>query len=125
MKNSFGIKKNDIILFALVTIIALTVFLFYSVTGKSDEGIVIIKVDGEIQGRYSLIENQTIEINDGTNILIIKDGEADMVEAECPDKLCVNQKPVSKNHENIICLPNKVVVEVESNENSDYDAVTN
>ena len=48
-----------------------------------------------------------------------------MVEASCPDKLCVNQKAVSKNNESIICLPNKVIVEVDSSENSDLDAVTN
>ena len=30
-----------------------------------------------------------------------------------------------KNHENIICLPNKVIVEVESSDDSEYDAVTN
>ncbi len=48
-----------------------------------------------------------------------------MVKADCPDQLCVNQKPVSKNHESIICLPNRVVVEVESKEESEYDAVTN
>ena len=38
---------------------------------------------------------------------------------------CVNQKPVSKNHESIICLPNKVVVEVDSKENSQLDGITN
>ena len=55
----------------------------------------------------------------------VKNGKAKMIEADCPDKLCMHQKAVSKNHESIICLPNKVVVEVESSENSKYDAVTN
>lgn len=70
-------------------------------------------------------EEQTIEINGGTNILQIKEGKADMTEADCPDKLCVHQKAVSKNGESIICLPNKVVIEVKSSEQSAYDAVTN
>ena len=48
-----------------------------------------------------------------------------MIDANCPDKLCVKQKSISKNNENIICLPNKVIVEVESEENSEYDAVVN
>ena len=56
---------------------------------------------------------------------MIKNGKADMTEADCPDKLCVHQKPVSKNHESIICLPNKVIVEVDSSANSEFDAVTN
>ena len=55
----------------------------------------------------------------------IKDGEADMISADCPDKLCVHQKAISKDGESIICLPNQVVVEIESSESSEYDAVTN
>ena len=46
-----------------------------------------------------------------------------MTKADCPDKLCVNQNAVSKNGESIICLPNKVVVTVDSSENSEFDAV--
>ena len=119
------IKKNDLILIIVVVVIAVAAFLLHNIMGNEQAGIVTVKVDGELKGRYSLLENQEIEINGGTNILVIKDGTADIIDANCPDKLCVKQKAVSKNHENIICLPNKVVVEVESSEDSEYDAVTN
>ena len=85
----------------------------------------IVKREGEIEGIYSLSEDREVEINGGTNLLQIKNGEASMVQADCPDQLCVHQKPVSLNHESIICLPNKVVVEVESGANREFDAVTN
>ncbi len=78
---------------------------------------------GEIEGVYSLAKDQSIEINGGTNVLKIRNGSADMTEADCPDKLCVNQKAISKNGESIICLPNKVVVTIESSEDSVFDAV--
>ena len=48
-----------------------------------------------------------------------------MIRADCPDQLCVKQKAVSKNKESIICLPNKIIVEVDSHKNSQYDAVSN
>ena len=35
------------------------------------------------------------------------------------------RKAASKNHESIICLPNKVVVEVDGSEESEFDAVAN
>ena len=66
-----------------------------------------------------------IRINGGTNILTIKNGKAKMTDADCPDQLCVHQKAASKNHESIICLPNKVVVEVDGSEESEFDAVAN
>ena len=52
-------------------------------------------------------------------------GKAKMTDADCPDQLCVHQKAASKNHESIICLPNKVVVEVDGSEESEFDAVAN
>ena len=48
-----------------------------------------------------------------------------MTSADCPDHLCVKQKAISKEGESIICLPNKVIVEVDSAVNSEIDAVTN
>ena len=55
--------------------------------------------------------------------MLFRSSTADMTEADCPDKLCVNQRAVSKNGESIICLPNKVIVTVDSSENSEFDAV--
>lgn len=118
-------KKNDVILIVIIGIIAAVLFLAHEFMGGKEAGTIMIKVDGQVEGTYRLSEDQEIEINGGTNVLRIKDGEADMIEANCPDKLCVNQKAISKNNENIICLPNKIVVEVDSSEDSEFDAVTN
>ena len=42
-----------------------------------------IKVNGEIEGTYSLSEDREIKINDGSNVLQIKNGKAKMIEADC------------------------------------------
>lgn len=119
------IRKNDILLIFIILAVAGLANLLHDIIGDAGAGSVTIKVNGVIEGVYSLGEDQEIDINSGTNHLVIKNGKADMTEADCPDKLCVNQKPVSKNHESIICLPNKVIVEVNSGTNGEYDAVTN
>ena len=119
------LQKKDIILIILIVCIALLAFLGNQVIGCDGAGMVTVKVNGKLEGTYSLSEDQEIEINGGTNILQIKNGKADMIEADCPDQLCVNQRAVSRQGESIICLPNKVVVEVESSESSQMDAVTN
>ena len=59
-----------------------------------------------------------------TNHLIIKDCKADVTEADCPDQICVDQKAISKEGETIVCLPNKVVVEVKGADASDFDTMT-
>lgn len=69
-----------------------------------------ITVDGEEYGIYYLSEDQIIPIGD-TNICEIKDGRAFMLEADCPDHLCMKQKAIDENGGTIVCLPNKVVIE--------------
>ena len=106
---------------ALLLLFALSIFL-----GGEKGAEVLITIDGELYGTYSLSENQEIPIIiDGvtTNLLVIKDGKADMTEADCPDKLCVHQRAVSKNNESIVCLPNKVVVQVTGAKESGFDSI--
>lgn len=119
------IKRNDIILIALFLIIAMGIMAFLSIT-RTDGAIVTVKVNNEIVGTYSLNEDITVQIGDNNyNVLVIENGKARISEASCPDLLCVNQKAISYNGESIICLPNKVVVEIIGNESSDIDAVAN
>ncbi len=46
-----------------------------------------------------------------------------METARCPDQICVRHKAISRNGENIICLPYKIVVSIEEGEDTDVDAV--
>lgn len=117
-------KKNDWILVASILVIAGIGFLIYMSFGKQTAGLVKVTVDGELFGTYSLEKEQEIEINN-TNRLILKDGQADMVEANCPDQICVDHKAISKNKETIVCLPNKVIVEIVGGEDAELDAVAN
>lgn len=120
-----GLKKKDWILITVILCVAGLTVLVHTFIGGAGTNRVIVKIEGAIEGIYSLSEDREIELNGGTNLLQIKNGQASMLEADCPDQLCVHQKPVSLNHESIICLPNKVVVEVESSANREFDAVTN
>ena len=55
----------------------------------------------------------TVKTDNGYNTVEIKDGYADCTEADCRDGLCVNQKKISKVNETIVCLPHKVIIEIE------------
>ncbi len=122
------IGKWDIIVLMVVAVFCIALLVFYY-GGHGEKGAVaVVTVAGEVYGTYALDTDQVIEIqSDGktTNVLTISDGRADMTDADCKDRLCVNQKAVSRDKETIVCLPNKVVVTVESKEKSDFDAVAN
>ncbi|MFR8236871.1 MAG: NusG domain II-containing protein [Dorea sp.] len=120
-----GLKKKDFLLIIIVICAALVVWAAFTFLRGTDTGSVVVKVDGEIEAVYSLGENREVSINGGTNILKISDGTADITEADCPDQICVKQRSIAADHESIICLPNKVVVEISSDRESGIDASTN
>ena len=120
------VSRNDMIFMAVLVVIAAAVFVFFSATGKESGAYVLVTIDGETYGTYSLKTEQEIPITqDGvtTHVLVIRDGFADMTEADCPDKFCVHQRAISKNNETIVCLPNRVVVQVMGSEESGFDSI--
>lgn len=120
------LKKNDILFIVVVGVLLFFLVVFMQLAGGREGARVQVTVDGEVYGIYSLTQEQTVDIvidGETTNTLVIAEGEADMIWAECPDKLCVHQKAISKSNETIVCLPNKVVVQVLGGEESEFDSI--
>ena len=121
------IKKNDVLLIGAILVLALIAILVINLT-KADGSKVVITVDSEIYQTLDLNTDQTVTIegNDGRlNVVEIKDGTVKMSQADCPDKLCVNHRDIHYNHETIVCLPNKVVLEIMDGEASELDMIAN
>jgi hypothetical protein len=101
----------DAILVLSLLLVGLSAFLIYK--SCASEGVsVSVSVDGEEIAVYPLDVDARYAINRGTNTLVVKDGEAYMESASCPDKICVNYGKIRRVGESIICRPNKVVVTV-------------
>ena len=109
-------KKNDIILIGAVLLIAIITAIVVSLLGGAG-AYVVVRVDGERVGKYSLSEDGEYSLNGGTNILVIENGAAYLIEANCPDHLCVKQGKINKNGQTITCLPNKLTVTVYGEDN--------
>ena len=123
MNRRFG--KNDVIFISFLVLFCIGVCVAVYKGGAVEGSTITITIDGKEYGTYSLLEEQiiTIDQNGALNIIEIKDGEAYMLEASCPDQLCVDQNEISYDKESIICLPNKVVITVTSDIESDLDAI--
>lgn len=127
MKKRIG--KNDLIFLGVVLILALLLWagMEFGIHRDSNEaGTVVITVDGGLYGSYPLnVDAQIPIVIDGktANLLLIADGRADMTEADCPDKLCVHQRAISRENETIVCLPNKVVVTIAGSKESEIDSI--
>lgn len=127
MNKRFG--KNDVIYLSFLAMVILVFLVLFYGRGLAKGDTVVITVNGQEYGRYSLLQEQEIAVFDGdgtvTNRIKIEDQTAKMIEADCPDGLCMHQRAISRDKENIVCLPNQVVVTIESSSGSDIDAVAN
>lgn len=117
--------RNDVIFIAaLVAVIAVAGVCLYLFRGEGNA--VTVSVDGKVIATYSLNEERVEDIytdNGGHNRLIIKDGKAWVEEASCPDGICAAHKPIHREGESIVCLPNEVVITVTTADGDSGDGV--
>lgn len=118
------IRKADIILFIAIMIIGLSVTAFLAMY-KSDGDKVHITLRGELYGTYSLLQDKTIEIQNGDdlNTVVIKDGAVSVKSSNCHNQVCVKHAEIHQSGESIICLPHRLVVEIQG-EGGGYDAIS-
>lgn len=120
-------KKNDWVLLAGILGVALVCFLIVRINSKPG-AIAIVKLDGEVVKELPLDKNTTIVVqskNGGENTIEVKNGYVRVISASCPDHYCMKHKKINKSKETIVCLPNELVVEIQSDKKSEFDAITN
>ena len=79
---------------------------------------------GKVFGTYSLAEDRTIEVKQDSHInkITIKNGHVSMSFSDCHGQDCVQQHSISRTGESIVCLPNKVMLEIQGGK-SEYDSI--
>ena len=115
-------KKGDFLIIGAVALIIAASFLT-ALLSKKEGNAVTVTVAGKTVLITSLDRDfeQEIVTEFGKNTLVIKDGYADIISADCHGNDCVHQKKISKNGEIIVCLPHKLVVEITSYKESEND----
>ena len=115
--------RNDVVFILALLLLALAgaVYLFFF-RGKGN--MVEVAINGEAYGVYSLNDEIEVDIFSGegnaqVNRMIISGGKVYVENASCPDKICVNHRPIYRDGESIVCLPNGVVIEVSVSDTSD------
>ena len=120
------IGRRDLVLLAVFLVIGLLLLAWWQFRAATAGGIAEVAVDGEVVAELPLAEDAEMVIEGyggGENTLVIRDGEADITSASCPDGVCVRHRAVSRDGESIICLPNRVVVTIRGGEEGDVDGV--
>ena len=124
---SSKIKRGDTLICITLLLLALSGMVLPPLFAKQGDT-VVIRVNNVLYEEVFLAEDRIIEIKDSThstcNTVSIQDGEVHMIDATCLNQLCIYQSPISSTSESIICLPNKVIIEIVSRSNNQVDAIS-
>ncbi|MBP3920658.1 MAG: NusG domain II-containing protein [Bacilli bacterium] len=110
-------NKSDlrlIIILVIICMIAVTSFLFKKNNGDSAlvyyDGNQVMTIDLKVDGDYEV---------DGLNGKVkmqVRDGKIKVNEENSPYHICSKQGYISESYESIVCLPNKIVINISDNE---------
>lgn len=124
-----SMRKMDYI-FAIVVLLSSIIIWYISFRTSIEGNYAEVMLDQECIARYDLTQDGEYVIQTSAedyNRIRIQDGHVSVVEADCPDGLCIKQHAISRNGESIICLPHKLVIKVvsEDTDSNTLDAITN
>ena len=115
-------KKKDVIIIAAALVLALGLYGISQIAGGKSATTVVVTVDGKEVLRRPLAVEDTYEIkqDDGSiNVITVEGGAVYMKEANCRDGLCMAQGKMKNAAKTIVCLPHKLVVQMEGDSAAD------
>lgn len=120
-------KKGDFVLiFSLLLFFTFTFFYTNSRYFHSYDKYISVSVNGkEIKKIRFLSEKKVYPIRTsfGLNILEVCKDSVRVIEASCPDKIDVKFGKINKVGQSIICMPNRLVIQIKSTNNNDLDVI--
>ncbi|MBC7229352.1 MAG: NusG domain II-containing protein [Actinobacteria bacterium] len=111
---------GDVVL--VLTVAALSALLIAQGLARAGAGSsprAAVSVNGREVMVLSLQEDRVelaVEGYRGRSYLQVAGGRVRMLDSACPDKLCVHAGWISRPGESIVCLPNRVVIEIKTGE---------
>lgn len=116
-------KKWDFIIIVSLLILSFLPELFFisSSSGKGHENYAEISLDGKIYQTINLsthkgIDSIDIKTESGYNIIEINEHSIRIIDADCPDRICVNDGAINAPGQLLVCLPHKLMIEIKNDD---------
>lgn len=114
-------KKNRVWIILLAAVCILGAAGFLLLKGLDTGTVAVITVDGGEYARIDLsrvTESYQLQIDSawGHNTVLVEPGAISVTEADCPDKICVQQGRLTGGGVPIVCMPHRLVIQIEGGE---------
>lgn len=125
------LTKGDKILIVFLSVLSIALAYYFTHSNSNTSGkYVSVMVNGVEVKKIEFSDNvigETYEIQSefGRNVIEIGDESVWVIEADCPDKLDIKQGVISRTGEVLVCLPNRMIVEIKSDKPSDEEKIDN
>ena len=109
--------KAKAVLFLLLAAVAASAAWLLLRDGDTDAPTARILRDGVLLEEIDLDQvdeprSLVLEDESGSNTVTVEKGRICILEADCPDQICVNQGWISDSTVPIVCLPHKLMIEI-------------
>ncbi|WP_300382559.1 NusG domain II-containing protein [Clostridium sp.] len=112
-------KKLDFVIICILMILSfLPEVILGATAGKSyNNTYAEVTVSGKMYKTIALSEHVgedilEVKTDDGINIIKIKDNKIGIIEADCPDNVCMNPEYIENAGQSLVCLPHKLMIEI-------------
>lgn len=121
-----AVRKGDVFLIAALLLLALGLFLWFTVLPAQARATAVVEIDGNEVARYELsrqTEEQIVELGGDYRVqLRLAPGEIAFYHSDCPDQTCVRTGTLRTPGQVAVCLPARVSVRIVGEEQ--YDGMT-
>lgn len=119
---STKINKHDLLLIIIIVLVS-GIFILINKLNSKDGNIAKVYYDSKLIKTIDLSKNKeyTFKGYNGEVKIKVKDKKIKVIEEKSPKHLCSKQGYISKSYETIVCLPNKIVIEID--DQMDIDTV--
>lgn len=113
-------NKNDIKLIIILLVISFISIIFI-ILNKKEAKYALVYYDSKIIKKIDLSINNTYNVKgyNGNVKIKVKNKKIKVIEEKSPYHLCSKKGYISKTYESIVCLPNKIVIEIDGSKEMD------
>jgi hypothetical protein len=118
------VSPYDKLLIGLIVCFSILSLLLFT-NPRLNEKMAEVYLDGHLLEEIDLRQDGTRELplTEGSMSLEISKGRIRVLESSCPHKLCISEGWIKNNSRPIVCVPNKVLIEIKGIA-FQYDAIS-
>lgn len=130
MKIALKPNKHDIFIGSFVIVLIISLIISLVSLRSSEDHYVYVKYDGQIVHQMDLNKDEVFILYEGDSNypdllndieITVEDGKVSITKNECPQEFCKHVGSISYKGQSLICAPNRIVIEIGEEIESDCD----